>query len=91
MSSIEKLVLAWDPPNSNLTVNLTEDQYIMLSKIIVLPSNGPSNLTITVNGTTRSEAISKVSPWDGVDYTVPNTAKRYIGTGASGEVIDASK
>ena len=91
MNSIEKLVLAWDPPNSNLTINMTDAQYNMLSKFIVLPANDTVNLKITVNGNIKSDAINKIITSDGADYVIPASARRLIGTSASNETIDATK
>jgi hypothetical protein len=60
MTAVQTLVLGWDPPNSNLQIDLTHQQWAGLSNVFIFPLNTKQNLTISVDGSALTNTLSKV-------------------------------
>jgi hypothetical protein len=90
MTNVQTLVLGWDPPSSNLQIDLTHQQWAGLSNIFIFPLNTNQNLTISVDGHALTNTLSKVHAvgtdlpyWYNLDpYFDPNV-NIMIGTSAN--------
>jgi len=60
INSVQNLTLSWDPPNSNLQIDLTHQQWAALSNIYIVPANTNQNLSICVDGNAQLNTLGKI-------------------------------
>jgi len=60
INSVQNLTLSWDPPNSNLQIDLTHQQWAALSNIYIVPANTNQNLSIYVDGNAQLNTLGKI-------------------------------
>jgi hypothetical protein len=60
MNSVQTLSLTWDPPQSNLRIDLTKQQWDGLKNIYIFGSSTSEYLSVYVDGSILSDTENKI-------------------------------